>query len=292
MSSVLHMLGLHGLDEGFNLVIILPVVIVIVAILFLLNLSVRKSADFKKPQTQNTRKQKVTTNKQNEEKLNSNKRDKKSKEKISPAKTSDGETNKKQPVANEKSPKKNVQTKKQQVTSNNVNKSAKNSPTTKTQTNIKKQLESFVSKEEEGEWQMVTTKKQKKITSEETIEITTASKTNKNTQKTPEKTNKANKTKKVKIMNETADVSSTIVDQVTQSEPSVPAVITELPHTSTNSTIKQKKAPVPESTTEVKFDNSTVQSTPSANVAFDELGDDGWTDTKPQKKNRKKALRE
>lgn len=283
MSSILNMLGIQG-DGCYNLVIILPIA-AIVLVVFVLKFSSGKS---NKSNALNVKKQpKIRTNKQNNEKLNSDKNSKGINTSPSTSKNLDSEasdtvnskTNKNQTNSNEKPPKKNVQTKKQQVNDNNANNSVKNTYTNK-QTNNKKQLESFVSKEEEGEWQMVTTKKKK--------QSTTPSKLDKKHQKTQEKTNKTSKTEKVKVSNETnyipitvvnGEVTPTEITQVTKSEPSVQGQTKEIPVLSTNSTILHE-SPIPmpfTSNTLTSIDTAevnavTVHSISSANVAFDELG--------------------
>lgn len=291
MSSVLNMLGLQG-DSGYNFLIILPVVAIVVVI-FVLKLSSGKSGDTNKSKAKSVKKQpKITTNKQNEEKLYSDKHGNEKNTSPSTAKALEGvaidtvksKPNRNQTNSNEKPPKKTVQSKKQQVKDNNVNNSAKNPPTKK-QTNNKKQLESFVSTEEEGEWQMVTTKKKKQSKLDEVIESTTPSKSDKKPQKTTKKTSK---TEKVKVANEknyvpvtvvNGDVTPTEISQVAKSEPSVEGQTKEIPVLSTNSTILQE-SPIPKPFTSntitsvdaAEVNDINVLSISSANVAFDELG--------------------
>lgn len=164
MNSFLNLLGFTE-DISFNVLIIVPI-IVFVSLVLLLKLSVRKQ-DTKK--SQNIKNQtKVATPKQKQNKPNNEKGSKK-KETSVPSAVADNSANinavvtkpdKQKLVVNEKSPKKNVQNnKKQQVNANNV-KNSKNI-VTKNQKNTKQPAETVVSKEEDGEWQMVTTKKQK-----------------------------------------------------------------------------------------------------------------------------------
>lgn len=163
MNSFLNLLSFTN-NFSLNILTIVPIII-FVALGFLLKIGVRKQ-DSKRPQ--NIKNQtKISSPKQKQNKPNNEKGNKKKETSISSSVVNDSTNVKtvvskydKQIIVNEKSPKKNVQNnKKQQVTDKHV-KNSKNI-VLKNQKTVKSHAEDFISKEEEGEWQMVTTKKQK-----------------------------------------------------------------------------------------------------------------------------------
>ena len=293
-----------GGDNNLNLVIIVPVFALVVAVAFLLKFSLRKPAVNKK--TQNVKKAQVP-NKQKEEKATGDKREKVVKEKkasSSPKKSLEIQTGneatksksnkkqqnqpKQQATINEKLSKKSgAQNKKQQVNNTNTNNALAKAN--------KKQVDIFINKEEEGEWQMVTTKKQKQNKQEENVVVATTSvKTAKKVQKSPEKTNKqpSNKTKKTKEVTEKSDNSTKVVngemlavEEITalNLEPKkiinkstansvIPSEITKVTNQNDN-VVPGLNSTTSIAATNVEIKTSTAHdTTPVANVAFDELG--------------------